>query len=56
MFRMKGQDKTPEDQLNSMETDNLPGKGNPYKKEFRVTIKELRKTKDARSNKVRSYM
>lgn len=56
MFRMKEEDKTPEDQLNSMETDDLPRKGNPHKKEFRVTIKELRKTKDARSNKVRSYV
>lgn len=59
MFQMKEPDKTPEDQLNGMETGDLPGKGNPHKKEFRVTIikmfKELRKTKDARSNKVRSY-
>ena len=60
MFQMKEQDKTPEDQLNGMGTGDLPGKGNPHKTEFRVMIikmfKELRKTKDARSNKVRSYM
>ena len=60
MFQMKEQDKIPEDQLNGMETGDLPGTGNPHKKEFRETIikilKELRKTKDTRSHKVRSYM
>ena len=49
----KGQDKTPEEQLCDVEIDNL------LKKEFRVMIvkmiQELRKRKDAQSEKLQEY-
>ena len=35
MFQMKGQDKTPENQLNEVEIGNLP------EKEFRIMIGEM---------------
>ena len=50
MSQMKEQDKTPEEEISEVETDNLP------KKEFRVIIvkmiKELGRRVDAQSEKL----
>ena len=50
VFRMKGQDKTPEKQLNEVEIGNLPGK------EFRILtvkmIQDLRKRMKAKMEKM----
>ena len=53
MFQMKEQDKTPEEELNEVEIDNLS------KNEFKVIItkmiKELRKRLNSQSQKLELY-